>query len=251
MARDEVNKVDKKAIEDIFTRLFSVISDMRTELCFENPDGFDKYLEDMVILTKPLEMKIYCYKEGDEIPEDAKGIFRYTYKETDKPDLNEKVCTTGLIGFRSNKLDIRSSGEVTLYKFDSAYKSAPDPSVSPPQEAHTVVDKSPDVAKGEPPSTPQESLNMDDGESFSRLQYSELRALEKLRGITHFDEKTSDFVLKSAESLVFKYPEKVNLCIVTNLKEYYNGGTRYDGDKLNKFKKLEKEIMKNSKKVKK
>ena len=249
LAQEEAKKVDKKVIEDIFTKFFRVISNIRLELC-SKPEDFDQYLDEIRKLTKYLGMEIYCYNEGEEFPDNVGSILSPKYEKTDKPELDNRVCRTELIGFRVNKLDIKSGGRVFLYRYDPKFKPVSEPPVPLTQGESENIDKLADGSdNGHSDQTFQES-KVSAEELFQKWRDLEMRTVELLRNTT-FDKNTSESVLTRAEFLVNEYPEGKNLGIVENLIEYYrNNKERQSWSKVDNLERLAKKIKKNEKKVK-
>ena len=119
----EPSKAKLDCVESVISRLFEVLSDIRSESSLRKVDDFDKYVEELRKLTKPLGMKIYCYKNGESIPEEDLSILELRYQQTNDSDLDKKVCSTECIGFRLNDLDMKRSAKVTIY----GYKEGHDP----------------------------------------------------------------------------------------------------------------------------
>ena len=69
----ELSSIDLVRIESVISRLFEVMSDIRCE-SFCDVDDFHDYVEELRRFTKPLGMKIYCYRNGESIPEEDLSI---------------------------------------------------------------------------------------------------------------------------------------------------------------------------------
>lgn len=119
--RNEELKSNQSRIKDdcesVLSRLFEVLSDIMLESSQRKDDDFDKYIEELRKFTKPLGMKIYCYKDGESIPKEDLPTLDLNYQQTNDSNLNEKAFSTERIGFRINDLDMKYAAKVVVYSY--------------------------------------------------------------------------------------------------------------------------------------
>ena len=112
----QLDQINTNQIADAFTKIFTVISDIKNKH-FADDRSFNDYIEEFNRLGKPIKMKVYNYYPGDTVPNEDAPMIEFSYQSTEDRELNQKVCSQDLIGYKIDSIGMKQASKVKVWSF--------------------------------------------------------------------------------------------------------------------------------------